>query len=46
MNIENVTLAAAREHSEIKFQAQKAESKPCLMPDLNVRGSKILKIDF
>ena len=41
MNIENVSLAAAREHFEIRFQAQFAESILCLLRIFNVRGSKI-----
>ena len=39
-NIENGLLAAAREHSEIRFEAQFTESEYCLVPIFNVRGSK------
>ena len=37
---EVIEMAAAREHSEIRFEAQFTESESCLLPIFNVRGSK------
>ena len=44
MNIENVILVATRETFLNKIQAQNTKGESCLVPILNVRGSKIYGI--
>lgn len=41
MNIKNDSLAATREALLNKIQAKSTESKSCLVPVFNVRGSKV-----